>query len=88
MAIGYLSLLALLFVIKCAVWLLESKAVYSPDKLLKLKKPFFLGKAKWELIRENALLHKVSQDRFCDFINMLKPYYFTDQKIDFSEPEN
>lgn len=80
-------LLAVVLVRVGAVSLLESTAVYDPDRVLKRKKPFYANKIRWSHIREKASLHKFGQDRFNSVVNFIKPYYFTDMKIDYAQDE-
>jgi hypothetical protein len=85
-ALVFIALLILL-IQKSAVCLLESKAVYSPDKVLKKKKPFYTNRTRWDHIRKKALIHKIAQEKFSSFINFIKPYYFTDRKMDYTYDE-
>ncbi|MBI5408489.1 MAG: hypothetical protein HZA14_03895 [Nitrospirae bacterium] len=88
-SIFLISLLLLVGVLirKCAICLLESKAIYDPDRVLGSKKPFYTNRKKWACIREKALIHKEGQDEFCRFLDFIKPYYLTDRKVEFLHDE-
>ncbi len=68
---------------KIMVSFFKTKAVYTPDYVLGKRKPFYLGKSGWVSILEKARVHKINQCEFSGYINFLKPYYFSDRKIDY-----
>ena len=63
--------------------LMRARAVYTPDDVMKMDKPFYINKSGWNSILEKARLHKLAHDEFPAYIDYIKPYYFSDRKIDY-----
>jgi hypothetical protein len=82
-----LSICAILAVLltgrKIMISFLKTKAVYTPDCILGKRKPYYLDKSGWDIILEDARMHKINQGEFTEYINLLKPYYYSDRKIDY-----
>ncbi len=79
-----LSIFALLLTgRKIMISFFKAKAVYTPGYVLGKRKPFYLGKSGWGSILGKARVHKINQCEFSGYINFLKPYYFSDRKIDY-----
>ncbi len=68
---------------KLMISFFKAKAVYTPDYVLGKRKPFYFGKSSWGSILEKARIHKINHRKFSGYINFLKPYYFSDRKIDY-----
>ncbi|MEN8262140.1 MAG: hypothetical protein ABFR82_01610 [Nitrospirota bacterium] len=65
------------------IHLLKARAVYTPDYVMKMDKPFYISKSGWNSILEKARFHKLAHDEFPAYISYKKPYYFSDRKIDY-----
>ena len=83
-----ITLMATIIMRKSAVSFFESKAVYAPDEVLKKSKPFYIDKMKWDDILKKAQEYKVDHDAFSGHINLIKPYYFSDRKINYVHGED
>lgn len=67
---------------KIMLHLLKTKAVYIPDDVLQMNKPFHVSKDKWNIIQEKACINKTDQDEFCSCINSMKSIIsLTDRSI-------
>ncbi len=64
------------------IHLLRARAVYTPDYVMEMDKPFYISKSEWNSILEKARFHKLAHDEFPAYISYKKPYYFSDRKID------
>lgn len=68
---------------KISVCFLKSKAVYSPDKILNKRKPFYTNKTTWDRIRMLAFMQRKEFNEFAGYVSGFRMNNTSSDHIDY-----